>query len=115
VDPAQIERLAHRLRALASLRQVYEVIEDLGRFEEAASAALPFFTIKSILQAFAWRLEGLPPAEGQFERIWVAMQQQLVPSMTRVLDALVDGRNDEMVRELKVVVGQWTMLRAEMR
>lgn len=116
----QAERLKGRLRAASSLRAIYEVLADLRQLEaQSREPRLALFVVSSVLQAFAWRLEGITPRESDdvehgITGVWARFQQLLVPAMVRALDEYEDGSESGLFRELNMLAGQWRMLADEL-
>jgi hypothetical protein len=112
LTPGQEDRLRARLQAIASLRQIYEVIRDLVEFEKEPTP-LAFLVIRSILQDLAWRIEGLPPESSFIEHV-VRIQQQLNPAIARVVNVYRGTDPAALLSELNILCSQWAMLREEL-
>lgn len=99
------------IEGTVSLRQVYELIQDLSEFEATERLSLPFFVLRAILHDLAWRLEPIPLDP----EVLVRVHQQLTPPIMRVLDAHARGNREETCAEMNRLSQQWALLKAELR
>lgn len=109
MTPEQEARLRARILELRSLRQIYELIQDLRQHAQDVFS-LPFFVLGAVLQDLAWRLEGIVVTP----EVLAQIHQQLTPGMERVLNAYRRENREEMFAELNLLTKQWALLRDEL-
>lgn len=111
MTPEQEGRLRSRILELRSLRQIYQLIEDLSEFQRTEVLSLPFFVLRAVLQDLAWRLEGITVTP----EVWRSVLQQLTPPIGRVLDAWGRENREEGFAEMNRLVAQWVLLKEQLR